>query len=74
MRYWIDFVSRHHNIGIISNNQIKIPNIGYDASGKWFDHIITAHEGHYSIEERHHDTGDFVTAWNETSIKEYLGY
>ena len=74
MKNWVDFVCEHHNIIKLSDEQVKIPNIAYDSNGRWFDHVITKHEGHYTIDELDHDTGETVATWNESSIKEYLGY
>lgn len=74
MRYWIDFISRHHRIEQLTGDKVKIPCIGFDENHRELDHIITAHEGFYTVDEYYHDTGEHVTTWEEQSIKEYLGY
>ncbi len=74
MKYWIQFVSKHHNIIRLDANKIKIENIGYDKFNRPLDHVITAHDGFYTVNEFYHDTGQPTTSWEEFSIKDYLGY
>ncbi len=76
MTNWIAFVQKHHDIIKLSDNAIKIPCIGYDIENpkRFVDHVITKHEGRYTVEEYYHRESTCLSSWEETSIKEYLGY
>lgn len=74
MRNWIAFVAQHHNIEVLSENSIKIPNIGYDEDGRTVYHIVTRCGDHYTVSEYYTDTNAHTLTWQENSIKEYLGY
>ena len=75
MKNWQEFVKKHHsNAEIINENKIKLPCIGWDKNKRYLDHYITACEGYYLVEEYYHDTNEFLTSWEEQSIKMYLGY
>lgn len=71
---WIQFVEKHHSIEILTADTIRIPDIGYDKSGKYVDHVITKKDNLYEIQEYDSETGRLLGVWTEQSIKAYLGY
>lgn len=76
MANWIAFVQKHHDIIILSDNSIKIPCVGYETENpkRFLDHVITEYKGIYTVNEFYHGESVCIASWEETSIKEYLGY
>jgi imidazoleglycerol phosphate synthase glutamine amidotransferase subunit HisH len=76
MKKWQSTIINHHdNAIIVSDTQIKIPNIGYSTiNNESYDEIVTREDNSYFVETFIHDTNIRIETHAESSIAEYLGY
>ncbi len=75
MKPWQKFVSDHHEIEVLNDNQIKVFNIGYDLQTNvtYYD-IVTKEESSYFTETFQESDNKRIETAAFNTIKEYLGY
>jgi imidazoleglycerol phosphate synthase glutamine amidotransferase subunit HisH len=76
MKKWQSTIINHHsNAVVLSDTQVKIPNIGYSKlENESYDDIITRQDNSYFIESFIHDTNNRTESYAVEYIRDYLGY
>ena len=76
MKKWQSTILNHHSSTIIlSDTQVKIPEIGYSKiENESYDDVITREDSSYFVETFINNTDIRVESYTVNTIMEYLGY